>query len=116
MATNTKNTNKTYDNTPEGIYNEALRRAKREIKQQVELIRSLGITEVQADDTTIMFKLIDMHESRILTSRADHIAPEKDPYSFVNRRSVQAIPTPTVEAPVAPTTPSFTAETKVVES
>ena len=111
MATQTK---RTYDNTPEGIYNEALKRAKKEIAGVVTLVRSLGVTVETVADEAIMFKLIDQKEQAIIQARDKYIHPVEDPYSFANRRTVQAVQTPTVEAPVAPTAQSITVETTVV--
>ncbi len=101
MATSTT---KTYDNSPEGIYKEARLRAERDIKQYIELVRALGVTEEQTSNDTVLCTLIDLKEAVLIEARSKYINPQDDKFSFANRRQVTTQPQ-TQPAPLVPTQP-----------
>ena len=106
---NTRNQSK-YWESPEGIYNEAKKRAFQEAPSLIAVVRALGINADAVSDDNLKLLLIDEKEKVILAyiaERANKEAEAKvDPFSYEARRKVQAVnvqdQAPVVEAPVAP--------------
>ena len=91
--------------TPEGIYNEAKRRAFSQAQTAVDSLRACGITTEQVTDETFVLALIDTKEREIIANIAERqnkqAEAQVDPFSYTARRTVP-VQTPTVEAPTAP--------------
>jgi len=100
MATYNKKSSNKYWESPEGIYNEAKKRAFQEAPSAVAVFRALGISAESVSDDAIKFALIDEKERVILAYIAERANKEAeavvDPFSYESRRKVQAV-SPIVE-------------------
>jgi len=101
MATpynNNNNTTKVYDNSPQAIRTEAIKRAKKEFSTVLNTFRACGVTPEQVSDDTIRAQLVAVKETFMINARQKHIA---DPFAQFELKVEQVVPV-VQEAVVAP--------------
>jgi len=102
MATqynNNNNQTKVYDNSPQAIRTEAIKRAKKEFTTVLNTFRGLGITPEQVSDNAIRAQLVQVKETFMINARQKHI---EDPFAQFEIKAEEVIPAvqePTVVAP-----------------